>query len=92
MGNCHWTRAGRGFGLTKQGYGEFITWRACFRYWERTGSEDVKAFLTRTLTNPKVWKLTPERIAKGGLCADQYAQTHASNKAHNTAVYRPSVI
>lgn len=38
-----------GMGTFKQGYGEFITWRACYFYYEMTGIKQVKDFLVRAL-------------------------------------------
>ena len=40
-----------GMGTFKQGYGEFITWRACFFYYELTGKQEVKDFLVKSLKN-----------------------------------------
>lgn len=68
-----------GLGITKQGYGEFITWRAVFRFWERTGREDVRAFLVRCLTLPAIYRVTPQRIARGGwACNDLFPAWAAS--------------
>ena len=62
-----------GVGTELVGYGEFIAWRACLRYWERTGREDVKEFLVRCLSNPKVYLLTARRLAAGGwACNDLF--------------------
>lgn len=38
-----------GMGFFRQGYGEFIAWRALFFYYERTGDESVREFLVRVL-------------------------------------------
>ncbi len=40
-----------GMGTFKTGYGEFITWRACFFYHELTGKAEVKDFLVSSLKN-----------------------------------------
>ena len=60
-----------GLGLFVGGYGEFIAWRACFFYHERTGEEDVKAFLVKVL--PKVCRRTPGDVIAGGwACNDLF--------------------
>ena len=62
-----------GIGNWLSGYGEFIAWRAIFRYYERTGREDVKAFLIKCFNVDKVYKITPDRVAKGGwACNDLF--------------------
>ena len=62
-----------GVGTTLAGYGEFITWRACFFYWEISGHEEVRDFLLRCLTRESVYRLTPERLARGGwACNDLF--------------------
>ena len=38
-----------GVGTSLQGYGEFIAWRALYFYWELTGLDEVKTFLTDCL-------------------------------------------
>lgn len=38
-----------GVGIRVGGYGEFITWRACFFYYERTGKKAVRDFLVKCL-------------------------------------------
>jgi hypothetical protein len=55
-----------GVGTYLTGYGEFIAWRACFRYWERTGRKDVRDFLVRCLANPEVYRVAAGRLAGGG--------------------------
>ena len=40
-----------------QGYGEFMTWRACFDYYEATGKEEVKAFLRRKWAREHEYRL-----------------------------------
>lgn len=52
-----------GMGTFKQGYGEFITWRACFFYYELTGRKEVKDFLVKSL---KVVYHRPAKTALAG--------------------------
>ena len=52
-----------GVGQYVGGYGEFIAWRACFFYYERTGREDVKEFLVRCLD--KVYLRKPSSLYVG---------------------------
>jgi hypothetical protein len=62
-----------GLGTFRQGYGEFIAWRACFFYYEATRREEVRDFLIRTLSIEDVYKLTPARREKGGwACNDLF--------------------
>lgn len=53
-----------GVGMMRGGYGEFITWRACFAYYEQTGQPDVKTFLVKCLD--KVYKQDPATGGVGG--------------------------
>ena len=55
-----------GVGLFRQGYGEFISWRACFFYYERTGDEEVKDFLIKCLSDVEVYKRELASIERGG--------------------------
>lgn len=62
-----------GLGTFLQGYGEFITWRACFLYYEATGDDDVREFLVKCLSIDSVYRLTPARLVKGGwACNDLF--------------------
>ncbi len=68
-----------GVGTMRTGYGEFVGWRACFFYYERTGRPDVKDFLVKCLTNPKVYLRTPASLAHGGwACNDLFPAWAAS--------------
>lgn len=53
-----------GMGTFKQGYGEFITWRACFFFYELTGRKEVRAFLVKCLKN--VYLCPANKAATGG--------------------------
>jgi hypothetical protein len=60
-------------GTFLQGYGEFITWRACLHYYEASRREEVKAFLLRTLSLEHIYKQTPARLTGGGwACNDLF--------------------
>jgi hypothetical protein len=62
-----------GLGTFRQGYGEFIAWRACFHYYEATDREEVRDFLIRVLSIEDVYKLTPARLEQGGwACNDLF--------------------
>ncbi len=53
-----------GMGTFKQGYGEFITWRACYLYYEVTGLKAVKDFLVRALR--QVYRYPAKRVFTAG--------------------------
>lgn len=55
-----------GLGTFLMGYGEFITWRACFFYYEACGKPEVKDFLVKCLSLPSVYRRTPSQCARGG--------------------------
>ena len=55
-----------GMGTFLQGYGEFITWRACTFYYEATGREEVRDFLVNCLSLEKIYKNKPAQLANGG--------------------------
>ena len=58
-----------GVGTIVAGYGEFIGWRSLFYYYERTGREDVKDFLARSLD--KVY-LREQGPMEGWACNDLF--------------------
>jgi hypothetical protein len=53
-----------GMGTFKLGYGEFITWRACYFYYEITGLKEVKNFLVRALR--QVYRYPAQRAFTAG--------------------------
>jgi rhamnogalacturonyl hydrolase YesR len=59
-----------GVGTVRTGYGEFITWRSLFFYWERTGKPEVKRFLVTCLE--KVYRLRPGVMVGGWACNDLF--------------------
>jgi hypothetical protein len=59
-----------GVGTVLVGYGEFITWRAVFFFWEQTGRADVKEFLVRCLD--KVYRYRPGHLVGGWASNDLF--------------------
>lgn len=53
-----------GMGTFKIGYGEFISWRACYFYHELTGRREVGDFLVRALR--KVYRYSPSKAYTAG--------------------------
>ncbi len=62
-----------GLGTLLIGYGEFMTWRACFFYYEASGKQEVKDFLVKCLSLPGIYIRTPAQCARGGwACNDLF--------------------
>ncbi len=62
-----------GMGTFLQGYGEFMTWRACYFYYEASGKEAVKQFLLTCLSQPPVYLRSPRQLGSGGwACNDLF--------------------
>lgn len=61
-----------GMGTFRLGYGEFITWRACFAYYEVTGKKAVRDFLVKALR--QVYYFPPKQafMPGGWGCADMF--------------------
>jgi hypothetical protein len=60
-----------GMGFSRQGYGEFIAWRAVYFYHEVTQEKDVKKFLVRVLE--KAYKRSFDGLGRGGwACNDLF--------------------
>ena len=61
-----------GMGTFRQGYGEFITWRACFFYYEITNSPQVRNFLIKALK--QIYYFPPKKafMAGGWGCNDMF--------------------
>ena len=51
-------------GLVTRPYGNFMAWRGCFFYYERTQKEEVRLFLLEVLD--KIYKYSPEQVGVGG--------------------------
>jgi hypothetical protein len=66
-----------GMGTFKIGYGEFMTWRACFFYYEaaqdETARAEVKDFLVTCLSLPQIYRKSPASVVNGGwACNDLF--------------------
>jgi|GEM_PF-964912 len=61
-----------GMGTSKQGYGEFITWRACFFYHELTGLKAVKDFLVKSLRRVYHFPAKNAQMPGGWGCNDMF--------------------
>ncbi len=70
----------QGIGTKLTGYGEFITWRAMFFMWELTGRDDVRDFLVKCVTNPKIYRYRPVSVIAnpGWACNDLFPSWAAS--------------
>ena len=61
-----------GMGTFKQAYGEFITWRACFHYYELTGLKVVKDFLVKALRQVYHFPAKKAFMPGGWGCSDMF--------------------